>query len=232
MRRSLAGFARVALAPIALAPAVLGFVVLSNGAALAEPGDPHVVQGTLEWPSAAPAGVPFIVVRGDDGRAAYCADLTAAQRRMPDALTAGTRVALLGIEGARPHELTAMVIGAGDASSLGLAPAFTRPSSGSPAVTAGARATGATPAPAAVNESMWRVDGIVQSVSGTSVTLRAADGSTPTVDVSNLSRGTLQALRPGEQVSLFGVPRPDQRLVATGYIQSDTVPPSASPPMR
>jgi hypothetical protein len=231
MRRSLTGLARVALAPIALALAVLGIVALSNGAALAEPGDPHVVQGTLEWPAAAPADVPFIVVRGDNGRA-YCADLTAAQRRMPDALRAGSRVALLGIEGARPHELTAMVIGAGDASSLGLAPAFTRPSSGSPGVTAGARAPGAPPALAAATESMWRVDGIVQSVSGTSVTLRTADGRTATVDVSNLSQGTLQALRPGEQVSLFGVPRPDQRLVANGYVQSDTVPPSASPPMR
>jgi hypothetical protein len=217
MRRSLTVLARVALGIVAL-----GIVALSDGTALAEPGDPHVVQGTLEWPSAAPADVPFIVVRSDDGRA-YCADLTAAQRRMPDPLTVGSRVSLLGIEGARPHELTAMVIGAGDASSLGLAPAFARPSSGSPAATAGA--------PAAATDAMWRVDGVVQSVSDTSVTLRAADGSTPTVDVSNLSQGTLQALRPGEPVSLFGVPRPDQRLVANGYIQSDTVPPSASPPM-
>jgi hypothetical protein len=220
MRRSLTVLARVALAPVAL-----GIVALSDGTALGEPGDPHVVQGTLEWPAAAAADVPFIVIRSDDGRA-YCADLTAAQRRMPGALALGTRVSLLGIEGARPHELTAMVVGAGDASSLGLAPAFTSASSGSPAVTAGA-----PPTPAAATDSMWRMDGVVQSVSGTSVTLRAADASTLTVDVSNLSQGTLQALRPGEQVSLFGVPRPDQRLVANGYIQSDTVPPAASPPM-
>jgi hypothetical protein len=218
MRRSLTVLGRVAIGPIALGSAVLGIVALGYGVALAEPGDPHVVQGTLEWPAAAAANVPFIVVRADDGRT-YCADLTAAQRRMPDPLRAGSRVSLLGIEGARPHELTAMVIGGGDASSLELAPAFARPSAGTPPASAGA------------DDSMWRVDGIVQSVSGTSVTLRTANGSTPTVDVSNLSQGTLQALRPGEQVSLFGEPRPDRRLVANGYIQSDTVPPAASPAM-
>jgi hypothetical protein len=76
---------------------------------------------------------------------------------------------------------------------------------------------------------MWRVDGIVQSVSGSSVRLRTASGSTATVDVSGLSEGTLRALRPGERVSLFGVPRGDRKLIANGYIQSDTVPPSASP---
>jgi hypothetical protein len=50
-----------------------------------------------------------------------------------------------------------------------------------------------------------------------------------TVDVSQLSDQTLAALRPGDRVSLFGVPRKDNRLVANGYIQSEGASPSASP---
>ena len=180
-------------------------ITLSSGTALAAPGDPHIVQGTLEWPTTVTTEA-FAVIRGDDGRT-YYTDLASAQRRTPGPLTAGSRVSLLGIEGSRPHELAAMAIGTGDAASLGLAPSF-------------------TPAPA---EPMWRVDGTVQSVAGTSITLSTADGRTSTVDVSHLSDSTVRTLRPGERVSLFGVPRQDRRLIANGYIQSESVPPAASP---
>ena len=184
---------------------VMALVVLSAGVALAAPGDPRIVQGTLEWPAAV-ITEPFVVIRSNEGRM-YYADLATAQRRTPGTLTAGSRVSLLGIEGSRPYELTAMLIGTGDAASLGLAPSFT-----------------AVPA-----EPIWRVDGTVQSVAGKSVTVRTADGGTSTVDVSQLSDSTVSALRPGERVSLFGEPRPDRRLMANGYIQSESVPPAASP---
>jgi hypothetical protein len=76
---------------------------------------------------------------------------------------------------------------------------------------------------------MWRVDGTVQSVAGRAVTLRTEDGHTANIDVSPLSDSTVASLRPGERVSLFGVPRADRRLVANGYVQSEPVAPAASP---
>jgi len=179
---------------------VVALVVLSAGVALAAPGDPRIVQGTLEWPATVTTE-SFVVIRSAEGRT-YYADLAAAQRRTPAPLTAGSRVSLLGIEGSRPYELAAMVIGTGDAASLGVAPSA---------------------------EPMWRVDGIVQSVAGRSVTLRTEDGQTSTVDVSQLSDSTVNALHPGERVSLFGVPRQDRRLIANGFVQSESVPPAASP---
>lgn len=199
---------------------VLVLVALSAGAALAAPGDPRVVQGTLEWPGNVKAE-PFVVVRADDG-ALYYADLGSAQRRAPGALTAGSRVTVVGVEGNRPYEVAAMMIGPGNAASLGLdtTPPTSRATSPSGA---------APPPPAVPSEPMWRVDGTVQSVAGRTVTLHTADGHATTVDVSPLSDSTVASLRPGERVSLFGVPRADRRLIATGYVQSEPVAPAASP---
>lgn len=201
---------------------VMALIALSAGAALAAPGDPRIVQGTQEWPATVTTE-SFVVIRGDEGRT-YYADLATAQRRTPGPLTAGSRVSLLGIEGSRPYELTTMVIGTGDAASLGLTPSF-MPAPLTPPVPIAV----APPSPAVPAEPMWRVDGTVQSVAGTSITLRTADGRTSTVDVSQLSDSTVNALRPGERVSLFGVPRQDRRLIANGYMQSESVPPAASP---
>jgi hypothetical protein len=60
------------------------------------------------------------------------------------------------------------------------------------------------------------------------VTLRT-DGGERTVDASDLSPLTVRGMRRGDRVSLFGVPRADQRLVANGFIQVDAPPPAASP---
>jgi hypothetical protein len=184
-------------------------LAISAAPAVAAPGDPRIVQGTLEWPATL-AAEPFVVVRGDDSHV-YYADIASAQRRMPAGLTAGSRIALLGVEGNRPHEVAVMVIGAGDAASLGVDTSNLPP-----------------PAPTAPSEPMWRVDGTVQGLSGRAVTLQTPDGQTATVDVSRLSTATVVALRPGERVSLFGVPRDDRQLVANGYIQVETAP-AASP---
>jgi hypothetical protein len=132
-------------------------------------------------------------------------------------------VTVVGIEGNRPYEVAAMVIGIGDAASLGLPPGSATPSSTSTA------AEPATTLPAAPSEPMWRLDGTVQSVAGKIVTLRTAQGGTSTVDLSQLGESTVRSLRAGDQVSLFGVPRDDRRLVASGYVQHEPVPPSASP---
>jgi hypothetical protein len=200
---------------------VLAILALVAGSALAAPGDPRVVQGTLEWPQNLVAE-PFVVVRGEDGRL-YYADISAAQRRVPGALTAGSRLAVLAVEGSRPYELAALVFGPGDAASLGL----TAPT---PAPTPSASIPSTAPAVSAPSEPMWRLDGIVQAVSGSMVTLRTDGGRTYTVDASQLSPVTIKALRSGDRVTLFGVPRDDDKLIATGYVQTDPAQPAASPP--
>jgi hypothetical protein len=197
---------------------VLAVLGLWAGAAVAAPGDPRVVQGTLEWPGSL-STEPFVVVRADDGRL-YYADISAAQRRSSAAMPAGTRVTVLGVEGGRPHELASIAFGAGDAASLGLA-----------VPSAAAAASGFfTPTAAGSSGPMWRLDGTVQSVAGTLATVRTDDGSVQTVDVFQLSEGTRRTLRPGGRMTLFGEPRSDRKLVANGYIQTEPATPAASPP--
>src|SRR5215475_2942080 len=84
------------------------------------PGDPRLIQGTLEWPAALSGGEFFIVLRGDDGRV-YYADVVAAQRRLQGVLSAGSQIAILGLEGTRPYEVLVVALGSGDAAALSLA---------------------------------------------------------------------------------------------------------------
>lgn len=193
--------------------AALALVTLLAGNALAAPGEPRVVQGTLEWPASLSAE-PFVVVRGEDWRL-YYVDVSAVQRRVPGAVTAGSRVAVVGVEGSRPHEVAAVAFGPGDATTLGLTP-----SSLAPALSVSVPST---------PEPMWRLDGIVQSVSGSLVTVRRQDGRTQAVDVSQLSTVTVRNLRPGDRLSLFGEPRSDDKLIANGLVQTEPAMPAASP---
>src|SRR6266446_4199542 len=85
----------------------------------AAPGDPRLVQGILEWPPKLTVE-PFVVVRTDDGRW-YYAEIKAAKRLESAPLTAGARVAVLGTEATRPHEITAIALGSGDAAALAMA---------------------------------------------------------------------------------------------------------------
>ncbi len=202
---------------------VLVVLTFWAGAAFAAPGDPRLVQGSLEWPSTL-STEPFVVIRGEDGRL-YYTDITRAQRQAASSVTAGSRVTALGVEGNRPHELAAIVFGAGDAPSLGL----TMP----PTAPAPSAAIASIPtAPSAPAEPMWRLDGTVQSLGGTLLTVQSDNGKTRTVDVSQLSPLTIQALRRGDRVTLFGVPRPDDKLIANGYVQTEPASPSASPRLQ
>src|SRR5690349_9328571 len=97
------------------------------GSALAAPGDPRAVRGSLEWPATLSAE-PFIVVRGDDGHS-YYADVSHAQRTATGSISG--RISLLGLEGNQPHEIAAVIVGQDDS-----ALAYTAPSA--PAATQGA----------------------------------------------------------------------------------------------
>ena len=128
--------------------------------ALAAPGEPRFLQGTVEWPAAL-NGEPVMIVRGDDGRV-YAADVSGARRQGAETVRVGGRVALLVIEGTRAHDVTAIVIGAGDATSLARAlsqggvpaaaatPAAAPPAAPSPAAVAAPQVAATAPAPAVV----------------------------------------------------------------------------------
>jgi hypothetical protein len=113
--------------------------------ALAGPGDPRLVNGVLEWPRAV-TNESFVIVRGDDG-ILYYVGLGATRR--DGTMTAGARVAVLGIEGRSSHEITAVGFGSGATTEAALAQLQgARP----PAAAAAAQtpaAPAAVPAPAA-----------------------------------------------------------------------------------
>jgi hypothetical protein len=131
---------------------ILSFILVAP--AFGGPGDLTLIQGKLEWPSAMSGSEPFIVVRGDDGRA-YYADLAGARRYVQGALSAGTPTALLGLEGVKPHEIVAIALGSGDATALSLAIAQAGPTpSRTPAVSEPAPGSG-QPSPARRGEGYW-----------------------------------------------------------------------------
>ena len=71
--------------------------------AAAGQGDPRLITGVLEWPPTV-TNEAFVIVRGDDG-ALYYIGVTSARRDV--APTANMRIAVLGIEGRSPYEITA-----------------------------------------------------------------------------------------------------------------------------
>jgi hypothetical protein len=169
---------------------------MAMSAAEAAPGDLAVIRGTLEWPPKL-GHESFVVVRGDDGRVIY-ADVATSQRASQDPLAAGRRVSVVGIEGARPWEVQALVLGSGD-SAVSHAP--------SPS------------APAAAAEPDWdRVEGVVESASARVLVLTAFDGRQVTIDVSNLNRPGV--LVKGDTVKVFGASRGPKDFLAVGFLQT------------
>ncbi len=219
-------------------------VLLLAGPALAAPGDPRTVRGSLEWPASLSAE-PFVVVRGDDGQL-YYADLSGAQRMNSGAISG--RISLVGVEGNQPHEVHAVVVGAGDSALTFATPTVPTPAeaaAGAPSSLprqamirppAGAvpstQPPAAQPAPMvprpAVGEDLWQVQGKVVSVTPREFVVQTKPGDTVRVDVTKLSPWTRDAVRPGDQVKLFGVPQKDRRLVANGFIQEVPTTPSAA----
>src|SRR5262245_13790618 len=134
--------------------AILVVVLAATAAAFAGPGDPRLVNGVLEWPRAV-TNEPFLIVRGDDGGVYYVTITTA---RRGATLTAGARVAVLGLEGRTAHEINALGVGAGDSVESALASlqgASSGPAASTPAVIAPSVAapTARSAAPPAAAES-------------------------------------------------------------------------------
>jgi hypothetical protein len=189
---------------VALAP-----VLLLTDLATAAPGDPRLLKGSLEWPATL-AAESMAVVRGDDG-AFYYVDASTAER-LGAPITG--RVSVVGIEGMKPQEISAVIIGGGDSALAALeTPAIPGEVSASPR--------------AELSDDLWRVQGKVQAVSLSDIVVETADGQSVRVDASRLSAWTRQTLRPGDEVKLFGVPQEDRRLVANGLIQRMPAAPSS-----
>jgi hypothetical protein len=208
--------------------------------AMAAPGDPRALRGSLEWPESLSAE-PFIVVKGEDGRA-YYADVSGARRMSTDAI-AGP-ISLVGIEGNQPHEIAAVVVGAGDSALNFATPSVPPPAQIAPVPSSLPRETAtptpqvAVPPPAATvppttpaapqvvvapepsgGDDLWRIQGKITAVLRREFVVETSSGETVHVDVSKLSSWTRESVRAGDEVKLFGVPQTDQRLVANGFIQ-------------
>lgn len=106
----------------------------------ADPGDPRLVSGVLEWPVVA-TSTPFVIIRGDNG-VLYYVSVAAARA---GAVKAGARVSVLGIEGPKAHEIRAVGMGSGPTAEAALADLQAAPA---PPAVAPAPA-GATPVAAA-----------------------------------------------------------------------------------
>jgi len=194
-------------------------VMLAASPAAARSGDPRVVQGVLAW-AAGTEGTPFVVVRADDGRH-YVADLSGAQRR-GGAVNVGDRISVAGVEGPQPWQLSALVVGSGDSAIAALTP-----SSDSPA------ASPAMPPQAPSESRAWRqIRGTVDAVTDATLRIRQLDGRQVTVDLSRLGRGAGTTLRPGDRATVFVVAEDGQRLVAVGFVQTQSTEGSASPRPR
>jgi hypothetical protein len=129
------------------------------------------------------------------------------------------RVSVVGIEGMKPQEISAVIIGGGDSALTALeTPLIPGEVSASPRTDS--------------TDDLWRVQGKVRAVNVADIVVETPQGQAVRVDASNLSPWTRQSLKPGDEVKLFGVPQADRRLVANGFIQLMPSVPSASPSSR
>lgn len=217
----------------------LGCLTLASSTS-AGPGDPRTLRGTLAW-SPGGGGRPFVVVRTDDGNY-YIADLLVAQSRGP--LNVGERVSVVGVEGTRPFEIVAGVIGPGDTALAPSPPGSpslpaalqAAPSATAPAAPSASPPTITPPAPASADPSRaWRrVEGKVQSIGNGVLTIREGTGATVSVDVSALRGDTTNVLRSGDEVTVFATTAAEgsDRLVAVGFVHAEPAPGSALPRSR
>jgi len=192
----------------------LASLVLLTEIAAAAPGDPRLLKGTLEWPATL-ATEAIAVVRGDDG-VLYYVEASSAER-LGAPITG--RVSVVGIEGMKPQELSAVIIGSGDSAVTSVQ---------TPSVPGEVAASPRTD----YSDDLWRVQGKVRAVTVSDIIVETSYGEAVRVNASKLSAWTRQTLRPGDEVKLYGLPQADRQLVANGFIQLMPSVPSASPASR
>jgi preprotein translocase subunit YajC len=155
-----------------------------------------------------------LTLKADDGRV-LTVDMSAVGQNIQQALAPGMGVTITGSTGASADQMTAQYIQQ-DSSD---------PSRGGAVV--GQPAAGVTQP----SGDWQKVHGTVQSVSGTTLTLKADDGRVLTVDMSAVGQNIQQAMTQGMGVTLAGSPGASADQFTAQYIQQDSSAkqPSASP---
>jgi outer membrane lipoprotein SlyB len=153
--------------------------------------------------------------KADDGRTLNV-DASQVSSEIRGALTADEGATLIGFAGSDASRFTARYIQQ-DSSD---------PSHGGTVTGQSSTSSGASPSAlpsGAVDEKAWqRIHGTVNSVSGTTLTLKADDGRNLNVDMKEVGEGVRQSLSTGEKVTVIGFYRRDQNNVAARYVQKDS----------
>jgi hypothetical protein len=128
-----------------------------------------------------------VAVKADDGRV-LTVDTADARKGVGRALTPGERVEVIGQVHRDRNHVTARWIEQDNANRLRGGRATAQPSA----------------SPRLDQKDLQRVQGTVQSLRGSTLTLEADDGRVLNVDVKGLSPTVLRALTPGEAVTVIG----------------------------
>jgi outer membrane lipoprotein SlyB len=155
-----------------------------------------------------------VTVKTDDGRT-LTVDASRVSNEIRGALTRDEGVTLIGFAGSDATKFRARYIqqDSSDPSHGGTA--------GQPP--AGSTAQPSAAVPGTVDEKAWqRIHGTVNSLSGTTLTLKADDGRNLNVDTKEVGEAVRQSLTTGEKVTVIGFYRGDQNHVAAKYVQKDS----------
>jgi preprotein translocase subunit YajC len=158
-----------------------------------------------------------LTFKADDGRT-LTVDMSQVGENVRKTLTPGEGATVVGFPGAQPNQFMAR---------------FIQQDSSDPS--RGGRVVGQPSAPAG---SWQNVHGKVEKVEGTTLTFKADDGRTLTVDLSQVGENVRKALTPGGGATVVGFPGAQPNQFTARFIQQDSsdpsrggrVQPSASPP--
>jgi cold shock CspA family protein len=145
-----------------------------------------------------------LTLRTDDGRR-LTVDMTQVGREIRQALQPGEGVTVIGHEFTGANRLRAQYI-----------------QQDSSAGVQGSASPSASPSTSSVDEKWQRIHGKVESVSGSTLRVRADDGRALTVDMSEVNPAVQKALTPGERVTVVGFYKGDQNNVNAKFIQQDS----------
>jgi hypothetical protein len=194
----------------------------------ADPGDPRLVSGVLEWPVVA-TSTPFVIIRGDNGVLYY---VSVAAARRAGAVKAGARVSVLGIEGPTAHEIRAVGMGSGPTAEAALADLQAAPA---PPAVAPAPA-GATPVAAAAPPAAPGPAGAAPApVAATPTTAAPSPAAITPPTASTIPAATTPAASaaptPAAPASeIAAAPKPSKP--ATAATEPAVVPPSTTSPTK